>query len=465
MMKMTQPLYRAITTFSRFGQPYALVVAAASSSCSGDSTTLFAASMTPSAPPASGAGEGLEPSEVSESLEPAETPESSTSVAPTSVAPTSVTESPVYALHVVLFDPDFNASSYVVLSNTLDLESISLDGAREFPGFGSIMAAGGRLLVANAESPVIDRFAISADLRWSDDGALSFANYGAATADVTAQFFLNERTAYLTLDVTSRVIWNPTDFEILGVRDRSALSVEPRDGLELEPAFNRTAWVWRGPIVRPFYYRDEAWFEFSPDSQVAVYDPQTHEEREVVSVPCPALENATQDEEGFTYFSTWNYEPTLFLFGQGPKPCVARFTPEGVYDRSWTPDLSTWTGGRHPQVFRYLRDGKAVASVLHDEEVSADWSAGYTPEVGDEVVGGNHFHLWMFDLRAETAQPIEGVESSNAQYHGKTIDGRSFVFVPYDLWGRSKVYELGADGAAKQLFETTGWVYDWVRVR
>jgi hypothetical protein len=374
-------------------------------------------------------------------------------------------DAPLYALQVVVFDPDFNAMSYVVLSGTLDLDSISLASAREFPGFVSIMAAGGKLLVTGADEPRLTRFGISPDFAWTEEASLSFANQGAATADVTQQFFLNERVAYLTVDLTSRVIWDPTELEIVGMRERSALSIEPRAGLLLEPAFNRTAWIWRGPVVRPFYHRDEEWFEFSPDSEVVVYDPESHEESDIVSVPCPALENATQDEAGYTYFSTWNYEPTLYLFGEGPKPCVARFTPEGAYDRGWTPDLSAWTGGRHPQVLRYIGAGKAVASVLHHEEIEADWSAGYSPDVGDEIVGGNHFHLWLFDLVAETARELEGIEASNAQYQGKTIDGRSFVFLPYDLWGRSRVYELDAAGTATELFETSGWVYDWVRVR
>lgn len=435
---MMSPAHDPTAVLTRSVLPHAFVVAAALMSCSSDATVVN------SDEPSGSAGE------TPETPDGPSTPEA---------------EAPVYALHVVVFDPDFNANSYVVLSNTLDLSSISLEGAREFPGFGSIMAAGGKLLVADAESPVIDRFDISSDLQWADDGSLSFGNFGATTADVTAQFFLNQQTAYLTVDVTSRVIWNPTSFEIMGTREQSALSLEPQAGLQLEAAFNRTAWIWRGPVVRPFYYRDEAWFEFSDESQVAVYDPTSHEEREVVSVPCPALENATQDEAGNTYLSTWNYEPTLFLYGEGPKPCVARFTPDGTYDRDWNPDLSAWTGGRHPQVFRYLSGGKAVASVLHHEEVTADWTAGYTPEVGDEIVGGNHFHLWMFDLDAGTARELEGVESSNAQYHGKTIDGRSFVFMPYELWARSRVYELNADGTARQVFETPGWVYDWVRVR
>lgn len=436
---MTSSLEAGFATVTRRARTWAWLAAATLLGCSGSDDTIVEAAAAPSLPAA--------PAESEPRLEEAPPDQGATE--------------PLYALQVVVFDPDFNAASYVVLSTTLDLTSISLDTAREFPGFVSIMAAGGQLLVTSADEPRVTRFAISADLGWTENGSLSFANQGAQTADVTQQFFLNERVAYLTTDVTSRVIWDPTGFAIVGVRERSSLAIEPEAGLVLEPAFNRTAWVWQGPVVRPFYHRDEDWFEFSADSEVVVYDPVTHEERDVVSIPCPALENATQDEAGYTYFSTWNYEPTLHLFGEGPKPCVVRFTPEGLYDQSWSPDLSAWTGGRHPQVLRYLADGKAVASVLHHEEIVADWAAGYSPEVGDEVNGGNHFHLWLFDFDAQSARELADVEPSNAQYQGKTIDGRSFVF----LWGRSRVYELDATGAARELFASNGWVYDWVRVR
>ena len=52
---------------------------------------------------------------------------------------------------------------------------------------------------------------------------------------------------------------------------------------------------------------------------------------------------------------------------------------------------------------------------------------------------------------------------SGAQF--AVLDGRTFVFVPYDNWGRTKGYELDEDGTATEHFDTVGDVFKWVRVR
>jgi hypothetical protein len=39
------------------------------------------------------------------------------------------------------------------------------------------------------------------------------------------------------------------------------------------------------------------------------------------------------------------------------------------------------------------------------------------------------------------------------------------VFVPYADWGRSRIFELGADASATEVFDTDGVVNEWLRVR
>lgn len=50
--------------------------------------------------------------------------------------------------------------------------------------------------------------------------------------------------------------------------------------------------------------------------------------------------------------SGWTYGPVLSLFGDGPAPCVRRIKPDSTLDETWTPDLTTWTGGRPVHTFR-----------------------------------------------------------------------------------------------------------------
>ena len=72
----------------------------------------------------------------------------------------------------------------------------------------------------------------------------------------------------------------------------------------------------------------------------------------------------------------------------------------------------------------------------------------------------------MFDLEKQTAQPVDGVDvelGSGAQF--ALLDGRTFVFVPFEQRGRTKPYELGEDGKAREHFEIFGDVFKWARLR
>jgi hypothetical protein len=370
---------------------------------------------------------------------------------------------PLYALETSLFGADDTVSSYVTLMDSLDVDSVSTEQAREFSGYSFVSAVNGKLLVSEGEAPTITSYDIGADFSWNEIAQVNFSNYGVSGggAGFERQWFLDASTAYLTLDVTQRIIWSPSEMVIRGVMEDSALQ-PARDGLQLDATFNRQPRVLRGPILKPFYYRDDEWSLFGQTTAIAVYDPVTHEERSIIDVPCPSLEVPSQDEAGNTYFSTWTYGPTLGLYGLGPELCVRRITPDATLDESWAPDLRSWTDGRPVGVFKYLRDGKAIATVLHIDEVDFDFSA-YNEDDATEL--DNHWRLWMFDLEAEAAQPIAGIEGISSGFSSATFDGRTFVFVPNADWSRSSVFEVGTDGAATKRFESLGFVNDWIRVR
>jgi len=379
-------------------------------------------------------------------------------------SPDAGEDEPLYALHAIVFDPDYNATSYVLLTHTFDLNAISLETAREFPGYASIAAVGGKLLVADGETPSITRYAIDDDLRWHEQESLSFAGQGVTAVNAASferQTFASEHTAYLSFEVTRRVVWDPTRFVIDGVMDDSALS--DRDGLLLDSTLNRQARVSDGPVLKPFYYHDADWFSYAPYTSIAVYDRETHREATILEVPCPVLELGNRDEAGNTYLSPWTFGPELALYGQGAPLCVRRITPDGRLDESWSPDLTAWTGGRPVKVLRYLQDGKALGSVLHYEEVTTDFSGGYDEDVAGELE--EHWRLWLFDLENETATEVEGIGAMNSGFHWASFDGHALVFVPYEGWGRTRVYEVDSEGEATQRFDTLGRVSEWIRVR
>jgi hypothetical protein len=362
----------------------------------------------------------------------------------------------------MVYQPDDTTLGYVALTDSLDLSGeLELDDARELPGYSFISSISGKLLVSSGEAPEIVQYEIGADRSWNELARLSFARLGARSAGFERHWFLNEHVAYLTHEVTSRAVWDPTDMVLLDVKEDTNLAPEA-DGLVLDAAFNRPPLMFKGPVLKPFYYRDDAWYLFGPNSAIAVYDPATHEERDILDVPCPALEVMSQDEAGNTYFSPWTYGAALSLFGEGPTPCIRRVKLDGTLDNDWAPDLSEWTGGRPVHVMRYVRNGKALATVLHLDEVEGDFSSGYDEELASELDA--HYRLWELDLEAETARPLEEIGPSGAGFNMTELDGRTFVFVPNESWSATTVFELEADGHARERFNVPGVVNNWLRV-
>jgi hypothetical protein len=39
------------------------------------------------------------------------------------------------------------------------------------------------------------------------------------------------------------------------------------------------------------------------------------------------------------------------------------------------------------------------------------------------------------------------------------------VFLPYEEWGRTKIYEINDDGTATEQGDTVGDVFKWVKIR
>jgi hypothetical protein len=117
--------------------------------------------------------------------------------------------------------------------------------------------------------------------------------------------------------------------------------------------------------------------------------------------------------------------------------------------------------------FRYIGSGRAIANVFHSEELGADFSADLDAVVVEQVRDtGPAWRLWLFDLEAQTAAPVEGMDvemGSGAQF--AVLEGRTFVFLPYDSYARSKIYEIVPSGVATERLDVIGDVFKWVRVR
>ena len=62
----------------------------------------------------------------------------------------------------------------------------------------------------------IYRFRIADNLGWTETGTLSFLNEGVESIGFFRQYLRRDHEAYVDVDVTGRVIWDPTALIILG---------------------------------------------------------------------------------------------------------------------------------------------------------------------------------------------------------------------------------------------------------
>jgi hypothetical protein len=373
---------------------------------------------------------------------------------------------PVYAMMTQVYGED-DRSVYVTLSDTLDLTEVSLDQAREFSGVANFTPFDGRLLISSGDAPLITEFEVTPELGLQEGRTISFTGFPLQdNANLYYQFFVDENTAYLPFDGFRRILWNPTTFELSGVMENSNVPRE-QDGLMLEAGGNRNSVQYAGSVLQAFFYHDENWDQHAPNSPIAIYDRVSHEETGLIDAPCPGLGLATQDEAGNTYFGSWGYLPTAALYGYGPAPCIVRVTPELTLDPAFTTDLRDWTDGRYASNFRYIGAGMAMANVLHHEELGADFSAAPDVAVSDLIAGsGSYWRLWLFDVEQRSGRPVEGIDlaiGAGAQF--AVLDGRTFVFLPYADYSRSRVYEIDAEGLATERLDVLGDVFKWVRVR
>lgn len=375
-------------------------------------------------------------------------------------------EGPVYVMMTQVYTVD-DRTVYFSLTDSLDVDGVSFADAHESPSVANFSAIGGKLYISSGEQPKITQYEVAADHSLEETGQISFAAFPFEdNANFFYHYIVDENLAYLPYDVTKRIAWSPKDMAILSDETRSEMSLV--DGaMMLEGGGNRSGVKYpSGQVVQPFFFHDENWLDYGASSRIVTYDKTTHDEARVQTSACLGLSITTRDEAGNTYVSSNNYSPVKKLFAAGPAPCVERLAPDGTLDAAWTNDFSALTGGRYSMNFRYLANGLAVANVLDAETLDADFTGPYDAMVEDQIYEDGKFRLWMFDLEANTAKPIEGIDLPAAA-GGQTavIDGRMFLFVTFDEYGQTRIYELSETGVATKKLDVAGDVFKWERLR
>ncbi|MFW5968273.1 MAG: MxcI, partial [Persicimonas sp.] len=352
-------------------------------------------------------------------------------------------------------------STYVSYLDSMDVEEVDLDDAREYPGYATIGALGEMFFVADGESPRLTRYEIE-DGSLSEDGELSFSNH----VDLSALYsnkFIDENKAYMDRENEGKVVWNPSELEI-----ESDFSIDgeidaERDGL------NRIAGLRRGAVVRddlvfqPYYWTDEDYYNFADTSDIAVIDTEDDSIVDVIETPCPGLDVGSMDEDGNIYFTAWvgtAAAPVIEGEDDTHSLCTVRIDAgeTDIGDDS-TMDLSEITDGREVVALRILEGDIAVAAVLDHERVNPDENTD-----DREISYANNWELWRFDLSEETGEKIENTGYIAGGYYAFKLDGRFFVALANADYTETTIYEIEADGPAEKLFDVEGWVYQMVEL-
>lgn len=371
----------------------------------------------------------------------------------------------LYAVPTQVYSADFSTStSYFPLISSLDdIESVSLDDAREVDKRGSLARVGDWVFIASTGGDsIMRRFTVSDSGQLVEDGQLSFANYGISyfSLDPWGNTMINDTTAYMATGTDGGfVVWNPSTMQITG---QIAGPDIVRDGYTLE----NSPPIARGNRMYVVYtYVNKAAAEYlAKPMYLAAYDTTTNE---IVSLTteerCPQLYSRPfMDENEDIYFSGWTWTAGAAVVSDYPSSCALRVKKgEDTFDQSWILNFGEeLTGGREAALMSYLGNGKALVDVFYHEEANVPATA-----TGREAALMPFWRLWEFDLNAKTGGPVEAFGFKGGGYAYGTVDDRTLLFLPKDgTYSETTVYDMST-GTPSELFKIDGYSYNVVRVR
>jgi hypothetical protein len=357
-------------------------------------------------------------------------------------------DTPRYVLSSVAFDADFNATTYLALLDSIDVDEIDLGQAREFAGFADLWVRDGSVFVSTGDF-TITKYSVEGR-RLVEQGRLGFASYGPTDFGLHRNVFISPTKAYFLNGSSEYILWNPRSMEITGTLPLPKLA--DRDGLKAFPGYSdRAALVHDGLLYQPMYWTDESYFKFTPDSRVLLVDVERDEIVDVLDAPCPGLDFATEGASGNLYFSSWVFAPGGAAELSQPATCVVEMT-QAAPSPSLSFHVADVTSGHEGGVMRHLGGDRFLLSVLHDEH--APESAAGDPQL---VANGNNWRFWSYDRESGAASVLEGIGWNSGGTYAAAVGGRSLILVPTTDYSATTAYELLEDGSARRVFHTRGW--------
>ncbi|MFM2416109.1 MAG: hypothetical protein RL385_832 [Pseudomonadota bacterium] len=356
-----------------------------------------------------------------------------------------------YLLGSIVFgDEGSNGYVNVLPASALDGGSLSLEGAREFPGQSDVWLRNGFVYVASGDAPKVTKYEVESagDLR--ELGSVSFADYGVTDAAFWNHLFVSDEKAYLTNGPEQLVVWNPKTMRITGTIDLPSFT-RPGNLVPRLGTADRTGIVRDGMAYLTVYWTDDDYADRAGDSLILVFDTNDDALIDQVSVACPGLDYGTSDDEGNVYFSNWTGGVgTYYVLGTAQN-CIAKLdVTSRTHERIFFADL---TGGHEGAAFAYAGDGAFVFSVF--DEVRAKAAETDDPFA---ILSEPNFRLYRYEPGDGEAVPVDGVDwNSGACIHVR-VGAEMISLVPGAGYADTTGYRLEGASATK-AYDVTGWSF------
>jgi hypothetical protein len=351
----------------------------------------------------------------------------------------------------VLFG-DEGQTTYVNVLSSLEAAG-DLERAREFAGWADLWVHAGKLFVADGEAPVMTRHAVDASGDLIEEGRVSFQNYGATSVAFWNQLFVADEKAYLfNAEAREVVVWNPSTLATVGSFPLPELADRGAQRLA-GPSADRAAVVRGNRAFVAFYWASWDDYSLSDDSVILVLDTQTNAVLRTIPVACPELNFASVDGEGTIYFSNWGFSAVPTLLDGKPNACAVRIPADSEeVDPAWSLTFADLTDGREASALRWLGDGRALLTVLHDERITI------APDADRYALTDSaNWKLWVVDVERRTATPLDSLGWHAPGLYGARVAGQTYLFVPTADYASTATYLFSQDGSAELRWQAPGW--------
>lgn len=356
---------------------------------------------------------------------------------------------PRYVIATAVSDAE-TSNTYVKTVAKLDGQELDLSDAREFGGWSDMKVIGGWVFVSGGEEPIVQRFSVSKSGELQEAGRIGFSDYG-DYADLYMHVLISPTKAYFATD-TEYVIWNPTTLEITGTLPYPEFPT--RENIEPFVAMDRGTILRGDKLYHAVSWTDTETYEMTGDSRVMIVDVKQDEIVDVIDVPCPDLNVATEDGDGNLYFSNWVYSPAATLINDNAKACVAKI-PKGkdAIDADWTVTFADETDGHEGANVVFWGSGKALFSVFREAENTLE----DMDDIFDWLFGKNSWDYASIDLKTQEVKTLPQLGTQGGGFYAYQLDEKLVLLSPQEDYASTAFVTVDKNGEATEVLRTDGW--------